>query len=171
MTYPTEWQNYNTSVFQADQVDWKIATVCEMAAFDSSGNMVGIPTPYKSYASTTRATLAQFGFVLKWRQVKEYKEPAKKKKDESTYETVTTESYDLEGNLLEKTMENRKVWHNSKGSYIKTRGAGRVFITNPDTMTIRYEKREVPAKVRSIESGYTSKIVVRTVLVPPVDSK
>jgi hypothetical protein len=164
-TYPTPWSVYNprgTSVYGAEAKCW------ETAVFDKSGNQVGTAlSGTLGYTGRSESTLSKFGLILKQRQIKEYKPPVKKAKSQSQTVSVRSETYDVDGKLIDLTIEHRMVYKTNKGWHIKTRSSGNPYITDEDNWTIRYEQRLVDVR------GYADTIrkTIKTVVVSPEEWK
>lgn len=84
-----------------------------------------------SVANNLNQIAREFELAVEVRKVKDYKPPVKKKPDSSSNQTVVIKEFKSDapgkfGELTHMTRENRSVYVNSKGPYIKTRAEGRV---------------------------------------------
>lgn len=129
--------------YDADTVETKYgaeAKCYETAVFDGN-TLVGKPVVGFAYSRHyTDTSIHQFGLKHKVRRVKNYRERVPSK-DEGGMERVTQRWYDVNGNLIDLKTERRMVYTNSKGNYIKTRSAGRVFLNEDNE--VNYQDRWV----------------------------
>jgi hypothetical protein len=143
MTLPTEWERVTgrgPGLYGAEAKCYQYAVFC--GAERVGQVLVGVPT-----YGFPHAEFGRFGLHLRYRKIKEYRPKPKSQKDRSERREVTTQEFDLEGNLVRLEKERRLVYFNTRGAYIKTRGAGRVYISDPETTTIIYRMKVVDVRV------------------------
>lgn len=96
----------------------------------------------------------EFGLTVEARKTKEYKTPKKKTPNPHTYENVMVKEFSGHPEamcLVGMKVENRAVYTNSNGPYIKTRSAGRVPVQpvkdESDTPLAKYVVRYLNGRV------------------------
>lgn len=167
MTFPTEWRTItgdyanDKDVMYLNKSDYR---AWEFAWFDNNGNELDEKSlryeDAKKFFSKDAARTAQaLGRNLRYRQVKHvptYQERRaareEKKKHTQRHARVRIETFDINGELEDLTVESRELYKTTKGEHIKTRSSGNPYVTyykDDDTAVIRYETRMGPWKVWS----------------------
>jgi hypothetical protein len=168
--YPTPWVKHNPMV---TGVYGEEAKCYEHALFQGALQVGKAVTGHPGYTGRGADPYQKYGLELRVRQKKEYVPRAKRNPEKKEYRSVRIEKYDANGQIEDLTVENRMVYWNSKGPYIKTRSNGNPRITkemDDGTMVIVYRYRPVKVRLWNRE-GQRHDVVVRNkqTLIAPGD--
>lgn len=135
--YPTEWVLYNRMQYPCYGTGEDLCYELKIAEFSDQlcGNIISLREI--RWSSVDLNNLNRFNLYCFIRQIKEYRPPKKKQPDPQHRESVRIEHWNSQG-VIKLTVEDRAVYESSLGRYIKTRSAGRVYLTSDNPPYIKY---------------------------------